>query len=102
MNIDNLYKLEKEVDKLLQLLDKLKEENKLIKEKCEKLLGDQKVHKELIESLKKENINLSSTSKDNNLEIEKEAKIKEGLRRIIEKLNSFIKFMEKWIQKRKL
>jgi hypothetical protein len=90
MNIDNLYKLEKEVDKLLQLLDKLKEENKLIKEKCEKLLGDQKVHKELIESLKKENINLSSASKDSNLEIEKEAKIKEGLRRIIEKLNSFI------------
>ena len=90
MNIDNFYRLESEVDKLLQLLDKLKEENKLIKEKCEKLLEDQKAHKELIESLKKENINLPGDLKDSNLEIEKEAKIKEGLSRIIEKLNSLI------------
>lgn len=90
MSIDNLHRLEKEVNKLLYSLDKLKEENKLIKERCEKLLEDQKANKELIESFKKESINLPGVSKNSNLEIEKEAKIKEGLRRIIEKLNNLI------------
>ena len=88
MELDSLHKLEKEIDKLLRLLGQLKRENKLIKEKYQKLLKNQREDKELIKSLKKENIGLSSVS--GNLSSQKEAKIKEGLKGILTKLDKLL------------
>ena len=90
MEINILYRLEKEIDRLFQVIGKLREENKLIKEKCEKLLDSQKEHKELIKLLKKENMGFSSASKNPRLEKEKEAKMKEGLKKILKKLDSLL------------
>jgi len=88
MELEALQKLEKEIDKLLHLLVQLKEENKLIKTKCQRLLNNQRKDKELIELLKKEKIGLSGAS--SNASSEKEAKIKDGLKRILAKLDKLL------------
>jgi len=88
MELDSLHKLEKEIDRLLHLLGKLKKENKLIKEKYQKLLKNQREDKESINSLKKENMSLPSVS--SNLSSQKEAKIKEGLKEIITNLDKLL------------
>lgn len=88
MELEALQKLEKEIDKLFHLLVQLKEENKLIKAKCQRLLNNQRKDKELIELLKKENIGLSGAS--SNVSSKKEAKLKDGLKMILTKLDKLI------------
>jgi len=88
MELETLQKLEKEIDKLLHLLMKLKKENKLVKEKYQKLLNNQREGKELIELMKKENISLPGAS--SNVSSRKEAKIKDGLERILAKLDKIL------------
>jgi len=88
MELEVLQKLEKEIDKLFHLLVQLKEENKLIKAKCQRLLNNQRKDKELIELLKKENIGLSGAS--SNVSSKKEAKLKDGLKRILTRLDKLI------------
>ena len=88
MELEALQKLEKEIDKLFHLLVQLKEENKLIKAKCQRLLNNQRKDKELIELLKKENIGLSGAS--SNVSSKKEAKLKDGLKRVLTKLDKLL------------
>jgi len=88
MELEALQKLEKEIDKLFHLLVQLKEENKLIKAKCQRLLNNQRKDKELIELLKKENIGLSGAS--SNISSKKEAKLKDGLKRVLTKLDKLL------------
>lgn len=88
MELETLQKLEKEIDKLLHLLMRLKKENKLVKEKYQKLLNNKREGKELIELMKKENISLSGAS--SNVSSRKEAKIKDGLERILAKLDKIL------------
>jgi len=86
MESETFNRLEKEIDNLLNVLIELKEENKQIKEKCLELIEKQNENKKLIESLKKENLNLSSA--ESNINPEKEAKIKEGLQKLLIKLDN--------------
>lgn len=88
MELEALQKLEKEIDKLFRLLVQLKEENKLINAKCQRLLNNQRKDKELIELLKKENIGLSGASI--NISSKKEAKLKDGLKRVLTKLDKLL------------
>ena len=88
MELEALQKLEKEIDKLFHLLVQLKEENKLIKAKCQRLLNNQRKDKELIELIKKENIGLSGAS--SNIGSKKEAKLKDGLKRVLTKLDKLL------------
>jgi len=88
MELEALQKLEKEIDKLFHLLVQLKEENKLINAKCQRLLNNQRKDKELIELLKKENIGLSGAS--SNISSKKEAKLKDGLKRVLTKLDKLL------------
>ena len=86
MESETFNRLEKEIDNLLNVLIELKEENKQIKEKYLELIEKQNENKKLIESLKEENLNLSSA--ENNINPEKEAKIKEGLQKLLIKLDN--------------
>ncbi len=85
MEFETFNRLEKEIDNLLNVLIELKGENKQIKEKYLELIEKQNENKKLIESLKKENLNLSSV--ENNVNSEKEAKIKKGLQKLLIKLD---------------
>jgi len=73
---------------LFHLLVQLKEENKLIKAKCQRLLNNQRKDKELIELLKKENMGLSGAL--SNVSSKKEAKLKDGLKRVLTKLDKLL------------
>ncbi len=86
MEIEIFNKLEKEIDRLFNVLVELKEENKQIKEKYQRLIEKQNEDKEIIETLKNEKSSLPSTS--NNILLKKEAKVKEGLKRILTKLEN--------------
>ena len=90
MNIEKFGRLEKEIDKLLQIIDKLQEENGILKKQYQDLINSHKKDQEVIKTLKKEDINHSVASEDTELDKTKEAQIKEGLEKILIKLDNLL------------
>lgn len=90
METSILGKLESEINKLFYVIDRLKVENEELKREYHEALNNHRKDKELIKSIRSENAKLSNISRDKGLKEEEKTKIKEGLEKIIIRLDSLL------------
>lgn len=90
MKIEKFAILEKEIDKLLQIIDTLKKDNGALKEKCKDLINSHKKDQEVIKTIKNENTDRSNASKETKPDKTKDAQIREGLEKIVSKLDDLL------------
>lgn len=90
MNVEKFAHLEKEIDKLLTIIDKLQDKNESLEEQCRELTNNHKKDQEVIKTLKQESTELSSAPKIKKSSKTKEAQIKDGLEKIVDKLDNLL------------
>lgn len=90
MKLEKFAGLEKEIDKLLQIIDTLQKGNGALKERCKDMINSHKKDQEVIKTLKNENMDRFNASKETKPDKTKEAQIREGLEKIVSKLDDLL------------